>query len=526
MEHILIVDDSIMVRTAAANLLKQYYKVSTAKNGFEAIEFSGNHKVDLILLDIEMPVMDGLETLKRMKCDGHLGSVPVIFLTGLTQPEIEENCLKLGARDFIAKPFHGPVMLRRIQRVLELEALKKNLEEQVAKKTEELEKLTEQTITTFANSIDAKDRYTKNHSYHVAKYAEQIGKVLGWDKTDIRNLYYSALLHDIGKIAVPDFILNKPGELTEEEFTIIKKHPETGGQILKDVSVVPRLGDGASNHHERYDGRGYPKGKKGEEIPIVGRIVGIADAVDAMASDRSYRKGRPASEIIEELKRCRGTQFDPFLVDIMCAILENGTDFLEDGSKAANQPGELLMTFINEYKKASCMDNATGLWNRGYMEEQVNERIQNHRGSGAMIMLEVDGFNSYNEKWGHLMGHGLLQVIAETICVGLVEDDIACRLSNNGFLIYYTNIEGRMEVEKKVLELCDKIHKRLAEYEFTESDVSAGIALRPEDGNDFVSLYHNADKSLYFVKKKAENSFYFYSGDDEAAIERRVWKEI
>lgn len=329
MKHILVVDDDRLNLVLAYDTLKPYYSVSVVNSGVEALRFLESKDVDLILLDIEMPVMNGIETLKKIKSTKETAEIPVIFLAGLDDSKIEAQCIELGAQDYIIKPFYAPGMLVRIRRILELNDLRKNLENLVQEKTKEIEYLTIQTITSFADFIDAKDRYTKFHSQHVAKLAEKMAVKLGWDRTDIRNLYYSALLHDIGKIGVPDYILNKPGKLTEEEYAIIKKHPVIGGEILSEVTVVPYLSIGAGNHHEKYDGTGYPLGKKGKEIPLVGRIVGIADTVDAMTSTRSYREGLGVQETIDELRRCSGTQFDPELVPIMIEILQEGIEFDE-----------------------------------------------------------------------------------------------------------------------------------------------------------------------------------------------------
>ena len=231
MKHILVVDDDRLNLVLAYDTLKPYYSVSVVNSGVEALRFLESKDVDLILLDIEMPVMNGIETLKKIKSTKETAEIPVIFLAGLDDSKIEAQCIELGAQDYIIKPFYAPGMLVRIRRILELNDLRKNLENLVQEKTKEIEYLTIQTITSFADFIDAKDRYTKFHSQHVAKLAEKMAVKLGWDRTDIRNLYYSALLHDIGKIGVPDYILNKPGKLTEEEYAIIKKHPVIGGEI-------------------------------------------------------------------------------------------------------------------------------------------------------------------------------------------------------------------------------------------------------------------------------------------------------
>lgn len=197
------------------------------------------------------------------------------------------------------------------------------------KRHEELRNVTEQAMTAIANTIDAKDTYTKGHSTRVAKYAVKIAEKLGLDKNSVDNLYYTALLHDIGKIGVPDTILNKPAKLTDEEYEIMKQHPTSGGNILEVITTINDIKNGAAYHHERYDGKGYNKGLRGEDIPLAARIIGAADAVDAMGSTRPYRTGRTLDYVISELEKNSGTQFDPKIAAIMIDLLKSGEVTLE-----------------------------------------------------------------------------------------------------------------------------------------------------------------------------------------------------
>lgn len=185
-------------------------------------------------------------------------------------------------------------------------------------------KITMQTIISISNAVDAKDPYTKKHSERVAKYSKLIANELRWSKQEQENIYNMALLHDIGKIGVPDAILNKHGALTDEEFPEIRKHPVIGGEILKDLNFVTDVSIGAYYHHERYDGKGYPEGLKGEEIPIEARIIGIADSIDAMNSNRVYRGKKDISYVLEQLEQGKGTQFDPNIDEIVIALIKNG----------------------------------------------------------------------------------------------------------------------------------------------------------------------------------------------------------
>lgn len=194
------------------------------------------------------------------------------------------------------------------------------------KRQERYHSLTDSALHVAARSIDAKDSYTNGHSFRVAEYSREIARRLGWTDDEIENVYYMALVHDIGKIGVPDSLLNKPSELTDEEYDIIKHHTTTGAKILKEFEGIPDVELGAKYHHERYDGTGYCEGLKGEEIPLVGRIIAVADAYDAMASTRVYRPKLEPERIRQELIDGRGTQFDPNIADIMIKMLDEGFD--------------------------------------------------------------------------------------------------------------------------------------------------------------------------------------------------------
>ena len=182
-----------------------------------------------------------------------------------------------------------------------------------------------ETILSIARTVDAKDSNTSQHSFRVSEYSVAIARRLNFSEEKCENLRKMALLHDIGKIGIPDAILNKPAKLTDEEYEIMKSHVIRGGEILKDFTMIENVQVGALYHHEKYDGTGYCHGLKGEEIPLEARIIGIADAFDAMTANRVYRKQLDINFVISELKRCSGTQFDPKLVEIMLSLIEDGT---------------------------------------------------------------------------------------------------------------------------------------------------------------------------------------------------------
>ena len=198
---------------------------------------------------------------------------------------------------------------------------------QAEERQKQVERLFDQFINALAETIDAKDSYTNGHSYRVAQYSVQIAKRAGKSKEEQERIHYMGLLHDIGKIGIPDAIITKNSGLSDKEYVVARKHPEIGAEILAKITEMPDLGIGAKWHHERFDGTGYPDGLKSTEIPEEARIIAVADAYDAMASRRSYRDVLPQQEVYEEIKKGKGTQFDPEFADIMLALIEEDTAY-------------------------------------------------------------------------------------------------------------------------------------------------------------------------------------------------------
>jgi putative two-component system response regulator len=308
--------------------------VECAESGAAALELLKDFRPNLILLDIYMPELTGFELIDTLKADDRYKDIPVIFLTADNSRDTEIECFRKGAVDFITKPFIPDIMISRVSRSIELDTLRKHLQSEVERQTataerrrQQMEELLRQVIQALADTIDAKDCYTNGHSTRVAEYARKIVKAMNGSIQEQNNIYYMGLLHDIGKIGVPDEIINKPAKLTYEEFEIIKTHPNIGARILENISAFPGVSNGARWHHERYDGRGYPDGLVGTQIPLEARIIGVADAYDAMTSNRSYRNSLPQSVVREEIERGKGTQFDPEIADVMLRLIDEDTEY-------------------------------------------------------------------------------------------------------------------------------------------------------------------------------------------------------
>lgn len=331
MDWVVIVDDDNEIRErASAILIKSGLRVTGLSSGEEFLNYiEGMIPLpDLFLLDVLMPGMCGFETLKNLGSRNAAAvSVPVIFLTGNDDPASELEGLGLGAADFIRKPFVPEILISRVKRTIEFSRLKSDLYREVERKHEENTRITLHLVQTLAEAIDAKDTYTNGHSGRVASYSREIAKRLGYDEAGQDEIYMMALLHDVGKIGVPDWIINKTERLTDEEFAEIKKHPVVGDRILKKMKELPKLSFGARWHHERIDGRGYPDGLTGAKIPEEARIIAVADAYDAMTSNRSYRRIMPQSEVRGEIEKGKGAQFDENIADVMIAMIDEDKEY-------------------------------------------------------------------------------------------------------------------------------------------------------------------------------------------------------
>lgn len=334
-DWILVVDDDTSnLRMASRILSAEKMRVSCLKSGEDALAFLQDNRPDLILLDVHMPGMDGFETLASIRSDKEMAEIPVIFLTADDDSNTETRGLEAGAKDFIKKPFVPEVLLLRVRHTIDLFRLQTDLSHEVDKKTQEvlqqrerIERMSMQIVTALSGAIDAKDTYTNGHSTRVAEYSGEIAKRAGFTVKRQDDIYMMGLLHDVGKIGVPDSIINKPAKLTDEEYGMIKNHPVMGAKILENITEFPQLTVGARWHHERYDGKGYPDGIAGEDIPQEARIIAVADAYDAMSSRRSYRDVLAQEIVREEMEKGKGMQFDPVYAEIMLKMIEEDTEY-------------------------------------------------------------------------------------------------------------------------------------------------------------------------------------------------------
>ncbi len=311
--RILAVDDSEEnLRLIQALLSVAGYEVVTASNGQDALLKVEQESPDLVLLDAMMPKMNGFEVCSRLKGKEETRLTPVVLVTPADEPEYKVRGFEAGADDFLTRPIHSVEFLARVRSLVKA----KRLNDQLVS--------VEDTILALATAIEAKDPYTEGHIERVTRYALSLGGEVGLSLWELELLRKAAILHDVGKIGVSETILLKPGPPTEEEWGQLRSHPVVGEKIclpLKQDRLIPEV---IRHHHERYDGSGYPDGLAGEDIPLAARIMAVADAYDALTSDRPYRRRLSKEEAIQILKQEAARQFDPKLVLAFVSMLDTG----------------------------------------------------------------------------------------------------------------------------------------------------------------------------------------------------------
>ncbi len=529
-KHLYIIDDSRTILKFAEGALIGAYRISLFQSGRDALEKMHEDCPDLVLLDINMPQMDGYTVFRRMKDSTELCKIPVIFLTADTKQESEVMGLEMGAMDYITKPFEPLVMQSRIARILELDDLRKHLEKLVEEKTDEIEKTFIQAITTITYAVDAKDRYTKGHSVRVAQYCLAIAKKLNWSKQDCLNIYYTALLHDIGKIGIPDTILNKPVKLTDEEYSLIRNHTIMGANILRPITMVPGVCDGAQYHHERFDGKGYPYGLAGDDIPYVARIIGIADAYDAITSNRIYEKGRGEEYAVNELKKGRGKQFDPYLTDVMLSIIEEGFHFSDtpqfefENTTSEEEADAFIMEVCKKteagVQRADDTDALTGFPIRKAFETSVNTYLNDPLHGGTMLLMDVDNFLYVNTNYGHIAGDRIIRRLADVIREHTIPDAYLCRISGDEFAIFYPGDSSEEWMEEIAEGLLKTFKEAVADIDISHKlSLSIGITYTRNPLERCRDLLQKCDKALYYVKRNGKDSYQILTRDTDEYTE-------
>ena len=308
---VLVIEDDAANRQLLASMLtREGYSVRTAADGESGLIAALDPDLDLILLDIGLPKMDGLEVTRRLRVDRRARTVPIILLTGRSGVDEMVLGLDAGADDFVSKPFQRPELLARIRSAIRMREAILGMETAQA------------VVAALANAVEAKDESTERHCQRMAGLAARVGERVGMTDAELEGLAYGALLHDVGKIGVPEAILAKAGPLSPEEWTVLRRHPEIGERICLPLGLSRSFVTVVRHHHERWDGFGYPDRIAAETIPLGARVVGLVDAFDAMTHDRPYRGALALDVALDEIRRGAGRQFDPGLSTTFLQIVE------------------------------------------------------------------------------------------------------------------------------------------------------------------------------------------------------------
>jgi putative two-component system response regulator len=321
---VLIVDDERMGRETIESILDgQGYKLELAENGIEAIEKARRFQPDVILLDVMMPGMTGFEVCAEIRNDRLTAEIPIIFLTALDDKNTKLQGLQSGADDYITKPCDRHELRARLQSITRLNRYRKLLEERENVEHEHAKLLAayDATIVGWSRAMEMRDKETEGHAHRVTQLTLTLAREMGIGGDDLVHIRRGALLHDMGKLGVPDSILHKMGTLTSDEWRIMRQHPQYAYDMLAPIEYLHPALEIPYCHHERWDGTGYPRGLKGGEIPLSARIFAIADVWDALTTDRPYRTARDETTALEYLRAQSGKHFDPQMVELFCKVM-------------------------------------------------------------------------------------------------------------------------------------------------------------------------------------------------------------
>ena len=479
-QKILIVDDSEINRALLAEILEEQYEITEAENGSEAISLLSKRRSDfsLLLLDIIMPDMDGFEVLAYINNYHWNDSLAVMMISADDSPANIKRAYELGAFDYISRPFDPIIVQRRISNTMLLFARQQRLEKIITEQFQEQDKNNELMISILSHIVEFRNGESGLHVLHINTITkcllEQLVRVTdeySLSPVDISLISTASALHDIGKISISDSILNKPGRLTEEEFEEIKTHTVIGVNMLSDLPIEQQeapLVKVASEicrwHHERYDGKGYPDGLKGEEIPIAAQVVSLADVYDALISERCYKKAYSYKKALNMILEGQCGAFNPTL--LLC--LQEISERLEKELMAPDSKGEkrnipnlqVIKDYNNllSYEKSTVqfhmqqhlrllyIDSLTRVYNRRYYDEHFQD-VNNIQ---AMVVIDVDNFKQIKDNYGHDVGDIVLQKIAQTILSCVRKTDAVIRYGGDEFVIIFFSIPA--DIFKKKLE--------------------------------------------------------------------------
>jgi len=541
-QTILIVDDSEMNRALLVDILEDQYDLIEAENGVKAIEILAEQReaISLVLLDIMMPETDGFGVLSHIYQNHWNESFAVIMISADDSPGNIKRAYDLGAFDYISRPFDAAIVQRRISNTMCLYVRQKHLEQMVIEQFYENENNNKLMIAILSHIVEFRNGESGAHVLHVNQITELLLKqlILHTDQyplsqSDITLISMASSLHDIGKIAISEEVLNKPGRLTDEEFEIIKTHAAIGADILlslpadqQSVPLVRMAFEICRWHHERYDGKGYPDGLKGDDIPIAAQVVALADVYDALTSERCYKKAYSHEDALNMILDGQCGSFNPLLLQCLqeiTTVLKQELTKNVSGQNMMQRTGEGIdygrifsgkkYNFQSQQQKTWKLlytDSLTGVYNRRY----YNDYIQNAEDIQAAVMIDVDNFKHINDNYGHDAGDMVLHSIAQTILSCVRKTDAVIRYGGDEFAVIFYQIpedvfETKLERMRYLVEALS-----VNEYPKIHMSISVGGAYGTKRAKE---LFKIADRMMYqskltknqvnicFLDKKAES---------------------
>lgn len=467
-QKILIVDDSEMNRALLAEILEDQYEITEAENGVQAVEILAENETDFwfVLLDIMMPEMDGFDVLNYINNQYWNDRVVVMMISSDDSPKNINRAYSLGAFDYIGRPFDPIIVRKRIANTLFLYARQHDLEKAVKEQFYERQKNNDLMISILSHIVEFRNGESGLHVQHVKMITELLLKQLAQftdkyplSEADIALISMASAIHDVGKISIPEEILNKPGKLTAEEFETMKTHTVIGSKMLSDLPIEQFHSPLAKVayeicrwHHERYDGKGYPDGLKGEETPIAAQVVALADVYDALTSERCYKKAFSHEEAFVMILEGKCGVFNPILLQCLSAIsdrlkkactnidLEPGVDKIQfdetDYSKASHTKKQAMPLAQPEYMQLLYVDPLTKVYNRRYYKEYIQDNFNIE----AAALIDVNNLEQINADYGRKVGDLVLQRTAQQLLTLIRRNDHLIRYGGDAFLIGFSSM--------------------------------------------------------------------------------------
>lgn len=411
--------------------------------------------IDLIILDVFLKGINSLPFVDYLKENGY-ADTPVIIISGAISPEYIQDAITKGVYDFIPKPFGLQQIKERIENALKFCLDKKqskkyfvHIEHLLQERTEMLEQLAFQSVKALANSIEARDPYTRGHSEKVAEYAAQIASALGFEDEAIVKIKFAGLLHDVGKVGIPDLILLKPGKLSEFEYSIMKNHPQMSALIVSEISPLKSIIPWIKHHHENFDGTGYPDKLKNEQIPLEAQILAVADNYHALSSLRPYRKKLPKGDVLRYIESEFNKKFNPEIKHVSLEVLNQ----IEESEEVKSS----ILPYIEKFREAMVyIDFLTGLYWYPYLKTFLGEKIAKKQ-PFYLVYIDINNLSAINKTFGRMKGDEVIIKVAHTIQTVFFSPAVVVRAGADDFIIH--DSAPSYEIFKKIDAIKDKLKK-------------------------------------------------------------------